>query len=143
MAVKGAFGWNDMDVVLFGSVAVHITQMSYSVTREKANGYGKGSKPVRRSRGKKTYEDVTMSLAMSELLAIRDALKAKYGDGFDLTDVEPFDIAVSYDNGQRVVVDVIKDFEWTKDGGGGSEGDQDIIVELPGICSDILFNQTI
>ena len=140
MAVKNAYGWSDIDVVLFDGISVHITNITYEVTQEKSNGYGRGNKPVRRGRGKKTYDNVAMTIAMPGIIEIKDALKVKYGPGFDLTDIEPFDIPITLDNGSKVVIDVIKDFEFTKDAGGGGEDDQDIQVELTGLCSDILFN---
>ncbi|MDX2304611.1 MAG: hypothetical protein NW226_17515 [Microscillaceae bacterium] len=140
MAIKKAYGWSDIDVVLFGDISVHITNITYEVTREKTNGYGKGASPVRRGRGKKNYESISMTIAMPEVVQIKEALRAKYGIGFDLTDIIPFDIPIIYDNGEKVVKDVIRDFEWTRDGGGGGEDDQDIVIELPGICSNILFN---
>ena len=138
MAIKTGFGWKDIDVVILGNIPLFITEITYKTTHNKQNGYGRGNKPVRRQRGNKEYE-VTMILGMEECVQIERALRVKYGENFDPTDLSPFDIPVSYDNGEEVVVDIIKDFEWTEWGRGASQGDMEINQSVPGICSDIKF----
>lgn len=139
MAIKTGFGWKDIDAVILGNIPIFISELTYKVVHQKQNGYGRGNKPVRRQRGNKEYE-VNMVLGMEECVQIELALRAKYGSDFDPTDVSPFDIPVSYDNGEQVVIDLIKDFEWTEWGRGAAQGDMQIDQTVPGIASDIKFS---
>lgn len=138
MAIKSAFGWKDIDVVILGNIPLFITEIKYKTTHAKGNGRGHGGNPVRRTRGNKDYE-VTMVLGMEECIQIERAVRAKYGAGYDPTDIPPFDIPVTYDNGEEVVVDIIKDFEWTEWGRGAAQGDMEIDQSVPGICGGIDF----
>ena len=138
MAIKTGFGWKDIDVVILGNIPLFISEITYKVSHQKQNGYGRGNTPVRRQRGNKEYE-VTMVLGMEECVSIERALQARYGADFDPTDLAPFDIPVTYDNGEEVVVDIIRDFEWTEWGRGGSQGDMQIDQTVPGVASGISF----
>lgn len=140
MATKQSFGWVDVDVMLFGQISIHINKIEYKTTQEKQNGYGRGSSPTRRTRGKKE-STVSLSIAMIEVVAMERAVHARHGAGASLLDVEPFDIAISYDNGEQLVADIIKDVEFTSIGRGASQGDMDIIQEFECICSVIEFAQ--
>lgn len=142
MAEKTGFGWVDVDVMLFGQISIHITKIEYKTSQEKQNGYGRGSSPTRRSRGKKE-STLSMSIAMVEIAQIERAARAKYGKKASLLDIEPFDIPVVYDNGEQLVVDTIYGVEFTSTGRGASEGDMDIIQELECICFDVDYNQPI
>ncbi|WP_420581941.1 hypothetical protein [Reichenbachiella sp.] len=139
MAIKKGFGYKDIDAVILGNVPLFISELTYKVTHEKSNRKGRGERIVSRHRGGKEYE-VNMILGMEECVAIERALQTKYGADFDPTDLDPFDIPVVYDNGEQVVADIIKDFEWTEWGRGGSQGDLEINQTVPGICSDIKFS---
>lgn len=142
MAIKKGFGWKDIDVVILGNIPLFISEITYKVSHEKSNRYGRGGTPVSRNRGNKTYE-VTMTIGMEEAVNIERALFTKYGLDFDPTDLAPFDIPVSYDNGENIVIDVIKDFEFTEWGRGATQGDMEINMSVPGICSDIKFGTPI
>ncbi|MEH0156254.1 hypothetical protein V6R21_19040 [Limibacter armeniacum] len=128
MAIKRAYGWSDIDTEILGTVPVYIQEISYSKAQEKSNGYGRGSSPNRRGRGNKSVE-VSITLGMETVVAIEDYIRGKYGEGYDLLDLEPFDIPVTYDNGERVVQDIIRDFEFTSIGRGAAQGDQFIDQE--------------
>lgn len=138
MAIKTGLGWKDIDTVILGNIPLHITEIRYKVTNPKVNRYGRGNKPVARSGGNKEYE-VTMVLGIEECIQIERAVIAKYGSDFDPTDLAAFDIPVSYDNGEEVKVDIIKDFQFNEWSGGASQGDAVIDIPTPGIASDIKF----
>jgi hypothetical protein len=141
MAIKTAYGWKDIDVVILGNIPIFITEITYEVNHEKKNGYGNGNSPNRRGRGRKTYDNVRMVLGMEECIQIELAIQNRFGKGFDPTDLKPFDIPIIYDNGDVALQDIIYDFEWTRWGRGAQEGDMEINQECPGICSKIDFNQ--
>lgn len=143
MAIKTAFGWKDIDVVILGNIPLFITEISYEVNHEKRNSGGRGNTPNRRSRGRKTYDNIRLVLGMEECVQIELAIRAKYGAGIDPTDIAAFDIPIIFDNGELQIVDVIKDFEFTRWGRGAQEGDMEINQECPGVCSTIIFNQAL
>ena len=142
MATRTSFGWTDIDVMMFDQVSINISKIEYESTQEKKNGHGRGSESTRRSRGKKE-STISISIAMIEVVQIERAARAKYGEGADLLDVEPFDIPVVYDNGEELVADVIKDVEFTKIGRGASEGDLDKIQDFECICGKIIYAQPV
>ncbi len=141
MAIKTAYGWKDIDVVILGNIPLFITEISYEVNHEKRNSGGRGNKPNRRGRGRKTYDNIRMVLGMEECVQLEAAIQARFGNNVDPTDLAAFDIPIVFDNGESTVVDIIIDFEWTRWGRGAQEGDMEIDQECPGIASDILFNQ--
>ncbi|WP_299460574.1 hypothetical protein [uncultured Microscilla sp.] len=142
MAQKKSFGWVDVDIMLFNQISIEISKIEYKTSQEKKNGYGRGSKPTRRTRGKKE-STLSMSIAMVEVVQIEKAARVKYGEGANLLDIEPFDIPVVYDNGEELVADVIKDVEFTSTGRSISEGDMDAVQDFDCICSDVLYAQPV
>lgn len=142
MACKRGNGWGDIDILFLGNIPLHISELTFGVRQSKSNGYGRGRKPNRRGRGKKEYS-VTMTLGYEEVRKIRAAIKAKYGVSADLTDVDPFDIVITYNAGTIISSDIIQCFEWMDDKGGGQEDDELLNYQLEGICSDILFSQPV
>jgi hypothetical protein len=138
MSIATGFGWKDIDTVILGNIPVFISEITYKVTKNRQNKYGRGDQPVARVSGNKEYE-CTMTLGIEEMAQIEAAVAAKYGEGYDPTDVEPFDIPVTYDNGKVVKQDVIRGFQWNEWAGGASQGDTTIDKTLPGICAGIDF----
>jgi len=136
MAIPSAFKWADITVNLLGTIVIDIKEITYRKTVEKQNNMGAGAAPVSRSRGNQSFE-LNIRMAMSEVQAIRDALPA----GQDETDIAPFDIPIEYttDAGQ-LVVDILRDVEFTEAVGGANQGDMEIVHTIPGICSRIDFD---
>jgi len=136
MAVPSAFAWKDLELVLFGNIVVEIKELTYQKRVAKQNNYGRGKKPVSRSRGNEEYEG-SMKLALSESNLIRQAA----GVGKDETDIAPTDAPVVYLSDDQVIVKhLLKDLEFTATAGGGAQGDLEMVVDLPFICSGIDFN---
>jgi len=138
MAIKTGWGWKDIDVMILGNIPLFIQEITYKATHNKQNGYGRGNKPVRRQRGNKEYE-VNIVLGMEDAVNLERSLRVAYGAGFDPTDAAPFNIPIVYDNGDEIVTDVIKDFEFTEWGRGAAQGDMEINQNCPGVASDIVF----
>lgn len=133
--IPSAYSWKDITVVLLGNIPIDIKEITYTKRKDKQNNYGKGTKPVSRSRGNEQFE-LQIRLAMSEVVAIRRAL----GGGQDETDLAPFDIPVTYTNDSgQVVTDTLNDVEFTEAAGGGNQNDLELVHTLPGLCSGIEF----
>lgn len=129
------YAWEDVKVLMGGKFVTGIRGCKYKVSQEKENIYAMGNKPVAKGRGNKKYE-VSITVLQSELEALILA------GGGDITDIAPFDIVISYvaKRGLPIVVDVIKDFEFTDFEKSWKQGDKFMEVELPGICMDIKLN---
>lgn len=138
MAIKTAFGWKDIDTIFMGNIPTFLQDLNYKAAQAKENGYGRGSKPVRRGRGPETFE-ISGTFGMEECVIIERAIRAKYGPNVKPYQVAPFDVIVTYDNGEDIVADIVKDFEFTEWNRGGAEGDMFFNGAFGGICSDIQF----
>lgn len=139
---KTSFGWVDVDIMLFNQISIEISKIEYKTTQKKENGYGRGSRPTRRTRGKKE-STISISIAMVEVVQIERATIERYGEGASLLDIEPFDIPVVYDNGEQLVADIIKDVEFTSTGRSVSEGDMDVVQDFDCVCSQVLYAQPV
>ena len=138
MPVNGKeYAWEDINIVLFGRIVEGVSDIKYKVKREQVAIYGRGSTPVAHSRSKKEHE-ASITLLQSELEAIQKALPA----GKDLTDLEAFDITVTYapQNSLEIVTDVLKGCRFVEYEKGMATGDTHKEVELPLNLSNILYN---
>jgi len=131
------FAWANIRIVLFGRVVLGIRSVKYSVKQEKEAVYGMGDKPHSIQSGNKTFEG-EIGLLQSELEAIQRAA----GTGFDVTDIPPFDIQISYvDNSSGVIIsDTIKFAEFTENEKGMSQGDKFMEITLPFVALDVQYN---
>lgn len=110
--------------------------ISYSKSQAKQNSMGIGGLPVERTRGDITFEG-SISLTVKEVIRIREAAGKK-----SLVDIPPFAISLSYANGvDPATTDVLEYVEFTTDAISSSQGDTEIVVEIPMIVGDIKYNQ--
>lgn len=126
------YAWGDVKVCINGILLVGITAISYGDKQDKQNNYGSGRHPISRSRGRITPE-AKITLYMSEVVAI-----SRNSPTGRLQDIAPFDIEVAYmpPNGV-IVVDKIRNCEFTENVRDWKEGDMNQQVELPLLVSHI------
>lgn len=119
-----SFNWAQVRIDLGGIQLYGVTAINYDQEQEKPNQFGVGELPVERGRGAR---DATadMTISQVDLEIMRD--NAPNGQ---LLDLAAFDVIVSYDNGQRVVTHVLKNCEFTSDGGGGAQGDTQLTKQM-------------
>ena len=76
---------------------------------------------------------------MNETERIRDSAVAAGDKNGSLLSLEPFTIFVVYGNPQRPITHKLLNAEFTKDGGGGSEGDTEIAMTYDLIISEVQY----
>jgi hypothetical protein len=127
-----AYGWADITVLIGGVPVTGITAIKYTDEQEVTNIYGAGRYPVARGKGRIT-PTASITLLVDEVIA----LQANSTTG-RLQDIAAFDVQVSYipDNG-KVVHDVIRNCQFSKNERDWSEGDASKTTELTLIPSHI------
>lgn len=128
------YAWENIEVVMLGRPVIGLTSIEYDAEQTKTNLYGRGNKPVSRTRGNKAYSG-SLGVLQSEL----QALTAAAGSGKNILDLPPFDITVAYVDvlGGAIITDVLRDVEFTKLTKGMNQGDPNMTLQLPIIIGDI------
>lgn len=135
------YSWSDVTVTIFGTPLLDITAINYTSRQEKTNIYGRGTKPVGRTKGREEFEaSITLNQAGFE------RLQSSLGRGQKLTDIPPFTITVSYGSeistGAVVpTVDKLIDCEFSEIPKGMTNEDPNMTVELALLPLDIKYNQ--
>jgi len=133
-----AYDYTQIIVNIMGVPITGVTEINYDEEQEKVNVMGTGKRAHSRGHGA-ISSSASIGLSMNEVEKIRDAaVSAGSADG-SLLALEPFDILVVYGNSQRPITHKLKDCEFTKDGGGGSEGDTDINKVYDLIISNVQY----
>lgn len=126
-------------VVNIGNVAITgVTEINYEEEQEKVNNMGTGKRGHSRGRGA-IVSSASIGLSMNETERLRDAAVAAGDASGSLLSLEPFNIIVAYGNPQRPIVHKLLSAEFTKDGGGGSEGDTEISMVHDLIISEVKY----
>lgn len=132
------YAWEDLELVMLGRPVIGLLGVEYSEEQVKTNIYGRGNKPVARTRGNKTFPG-SITLLQSEV----EALTAAAGQGKSLNDLPPFDITCAYapKRGGAITTDVLRDVEFTAVPKAINQGDPNMTVQLPIIIGGIDYNQ--
>ena len=128
-------GWNSITTTMLGRDLEGITELEYGDTVEKENVYGAGGFPV--GRGEGNYA-ATASVTLIKEEA--DALQLSLGPGKRLTDIAPFDIAVSCDYLTKIYKDRIRNAEFTGRSVEVKQNDKVIATKFELIVSHIDWN---
>lgn len=128
-------GWNNVTLTMMGRDVEGITELEYDDGTEKENARGHGKFPI--GRGEGNYEATcSITLYLEEVVAIQKSLPP----GKRLTDIAPFDIAVSYEYQGFIYKDRIRNCEFTKRSMSVKQGDKTIATKFPLIISHIDWN---
>jgi len=131
------YAWQNMTITAMGRTFERITDIEYDVEVDKKNIYGRGSKSKGVQPGREKPGG-SMTIGQSELEAmIRSAQEGR--PTAKLTDIV-FDIQIHYLLGTDIVKDRIYQATFTKQPKGMKEGDGEMTVKLPFMCTDILYN---
>lgn len=131
-----AYSWNDISVNILGRTLEGNMSVKYASTQEKENVYGRGKKPVSRSKGKEECE-ASLTVSMKEYMAIKSAV----GPFKKLTDIKPFPVNIVYideDGENRPINVTLLKCEFTGVSIEVKTGDGSIEIELPLIIADII-----
>lgn len=113
----------DYSQIIPAYIGVPLPSMSvieYEETQEKTNNYGTGTRPVSRGHGE-IQATGSMEVAMEDIEALREAAI----DG-SLLNLPSADFLLVFGNPGKVQTHVLKNLEFTSDGGGGNQGDTDL-----------------
>lgn len=134
------YEWADITVIAGGRDIEGLTAIEYGEKQDKNVIYGKGNKPLAIQKGNKSYEG-SITLYQSELNTLQELARATTGStsimGLNLNAV------VCYGNptqGEVMTVDRLFNIQFTEAKKGMKQGDGNMEVQLPFICTDIKFN---
>lgn len=130
------YAWCDITIAYGGRILEGVTEVEYTEKKEKDFLYGRGCKPHAIVGGNVSYEG-KISVWQSELEAmIRDA---KDNNILGLS----FNIVITYvpKDGGEIVVDTLKGSQFTEMKKALSQGDKNMIVELPIMFIDLKKQQ--
>ncbi len=130
------YSWGDIASCINGVPITGIVAISYGDKQDMQNNYGAGRHPVSRSKGRITPSAI-ITLYMSEVVAI-----SRTAPNGRMQDIAPFDIEVAYlpENG-IIVVDKIRNCQFTENKRDWKEGDMNQQVELELLPSHIEFGK--
>ena len=133
-----SYDFTQVTVNIGGVPITGVSEITYEEEQEKVNNMGTGSRGHSRGHGA-ISSSASVGLSMNEVEKLRDASVAAGIATGSLLGLESFDIIIIYKNAQRVITHTLKDCEFTKDTGGGSEGDTEIAATYDLIISEIHF----
>jgi hypothetical protein len=127
-----AYGWGNVQVILFGTPLTTITKIEYNHKQNKENIYGAGYEPVARGYGRVEYSG-SIEMKTDEWKRIISA-----SPGRNPLDIAPFDIQVVMGgHGTTPTTDKLKMVEFLENPLSTSEGDTSITVTIPIIIGTI------
>lgn len=126
------YSWGNLSLVLYNTIVIGITEISWKAKQVKENNYGVGFKPVSRGYGNYEYEG-SVTMYLDEWKRI---IKASPNN--DPLSIAPSDIQVVY-AGSRVLPtkDVLKMVEFMEHGLDGKQGDTKLLITIPLCIADI------
>ena len=128
-----AFSYVQITPLFLGVPLVSMTSITYEETQEKVNNFGTGNRPV--SRGRAAIDaNGSMELSMNDIEALREA--APKGS---LLAIPASNFVLVFGNPQNVQTHVLKNLEFTNDGGSGTQGDTDLKLTLNFVISDVQY----
>jgi hypothetical protein len=132
------YAWENITVTAMGRTFERITAIDYDTEVDKKHIYGRGSKPKGVQPGREKPSG-SLTLGQSEIEAMTRVAQATNKTG-KITDLV-FDIQVHYLVGTDIVKDKIFQATLMKQPKEMKEGDAEMTVKCPFICTDILYNQ--
>lgn len=122
------YQWSSISISMLGNTQVSgVGSISYEITQEKKNIYGAHNQPVGRVSGAKECTG-SIKLTIEEINKIRAAMPA---GSRSLTDIPPFDITVSYNNGvEPITTDTLRACEFKDDKMSLAAESTDVMQEL-------------
>ena len=133
-----SYDYSQIRVVIMGVPLTGITEINYDEEQDKTNVLGTGKRGHARGHGA-IESSASIGLSMNEVEKIRDASVIAGDANGSLLSIEPFEVIVVYGNPQRPITHKLKDCEFTKDGGGGSQGDTDLNKVYDLIISEVKY----
>ncbi|WP_165025635.1 hypothetical protein [Dysgonomonas sp. ZJ279] len=128
-------GWNNVTVTMLGRDIEGIIELEYDDSVEKENARGAGMFPIGRGVGNYDAKSA-ITLYLEEVVALQQSLPP----GKRITDIAPFDIAISYEYEGMIYKDRIRNCEFTEKSVAVKQGDKTIATKFNLIVSHIMWN---
>jgi len=134
------YAWEDIEIVVNGTLVVGVQSINYTSRKTHENIYGRGAKPIAMVRGKEEFEG-SITLLQSEVEQIQRELPR----GRNITHTQPFNITVAYkpnpdDDSLPIVVDTLLGCRFSEIGKSHGTEEMNMVVELPLVIFDIEYN---
>lgn len=128
-----AFSYVQITPLFLGVPLVSMTSITYEEVQEKVDNLGTGNRGISRGRAG-IVATGSMELSMNDIEAMREV--APNGS---LLAIPASDFVLVFGNPQNVQTHVLKNLEFTNDGGTGTTGDTDLKMTLNFIISDVRY----
>ena len=130
-----AFDFSQITPLYLGVPLVSLTSITYEEVQEKVDNPGTGNRPI--SRGRADIKATgSMEISMNDVEALREvALEGS------LLALPASDFILVFGNPQNIQTHVLKNLEFTNDGGTGTQGDTDLKMTLNFIISNVIYRQ--
>ena len=130
-----SFDYSQITPLYLGVPLVSMTSITYEETQEKVDNPGTGNRGISRGRAD-IKSSGSMELSMNDIEALREIAP----DG-SLLLLPATDFILVFGNPQNVQTHVLKNLEFTNDGGAGTQGDTDLKMTLNFIISNVIYRQ--
>ena len=130
-----AFDFSQITPLYLGVPLVSLTSITYEEVQEKVDNPGTGNRGI--SRGRADIKSTgSIELSMNDIEALRDIAP----DG-SLLLLPASDFILVFGNPQNIQTHILKNLEFTNDGGAGTQGDTDLKMTLNFIISNVIYRQ--
>ena len=130
-----AFDFAQIIPLYLDTPLVSLTSITYEEVQEKVDNPGTGNRPISRGRAD-IKASGSMELSMNDIEALREV--APEGS---LLLLPATDFLLVFGNPQNVQTHVLKNLEFTNDGGAATQGDTDLKMTLNFIISNVIYRQ--
>lgn len=130
-----AFDYAQITPLYLGVPLVSMTSITYEETQEKVDNPGTGNRGISRGRAD-IKSSGSIELSMNDIEALREV--ALNGS---LLALPASDFILVFGNPQNIQTHILKNLEFTNDGGTGTQGDTDLKMTLNFIISNVIYRQ--
>ena len=130
-----AFDYSQITPLYLGVPLVSMTSITYEEVQEKVDNPGTGNRPI--SRGRADIKATgSMEISMNDIEALRNVAL-----GGSLLALPATDFILVFGNPQNIQTHILKNLEFTNDGGTGTQGDTDLKMTLNFVISNVIYRQ--
>lgn len=133
------YGWADISLMLGGRLVTGARGITYKESQEKELLYGKGDRPMSIQKGNKKYEG-SITLLQSEIETLKELGRSVVGRA-SILDLN-LNAVVCYgdpEKGDPMITDQLFNIQFTEVEKSMKQGDKNMEVTLPFICTDIKY----
>ncbi len=141
MIINGQeYSWGDLSLLMGGRDVCRMTAIDYKTEQSKEPLYGKGNKPIAIQSGNVKHSG-TVTILQSELNTLQELARMNFGRP-DILKLN-LNAVVCYGNplqGDVMTVDRLFGIQFTEIPKGMKQGDSNMEIALPFVCTDIKYN---